>query len=75
MAWVRLTHRPGLVVNLERYSCIEAAPSAVEGGWEVLALPAKGDDSRLTKLFEGTRAECDVVVDEIAKLVWAVDLP
>ena len=75
MAWIRLTSRPDLVVNLERYVRVEITPADLDGCWEVLALPATGDSLPLTRLFEGTRAECENVVDEIAKLVWAMDVP
>lgn len=75
MAWIRLTRHPDLVINLERYTSIEISPAAADGCWEVLALPVKGDGLPLTRLFQGTRAECDSVVDEIAKLVWAMDVP
>ena len=74
MAWIRLARRPGSVVNLERYSQIEVVPGD-DDCWEVLARPAKGDDLPITRLFVGTKAACDEVVDEIAKLVWAMDVP
>jgi hypothetical protein len=75
ITWIRLARHPGSVLNLERYSQIEVVPGDEDDCWEVLARPAKGDDLPITRLFAGTKDACDEVVDEIAKLVWAMEVP
>jgi hypothetical protein len=76
MAWIRLRDHPAHVVNLELFVAVEAV--AMDGNdhgvWQVFALPPPGSEVRRTAIFEGTRSECETVVDEIARAVWALEV-
>lgn len=75
MTWIRLQHRPHLVVNLERYVRVEAVGTGPDGSWAVQAVPARPDEAPITTIFQGSRPDCQAVVDEIAKVVWAMEVP
>ena len=75
MTWIRLQHRPDLVINLERYVRVEAVAGGSDGSWTVQAVPARPEEAPITTIFQGSRGDCQAVVDEIAKVVWAMEVP
>ena len=76
MAWIRLRDHRARVVNLELFAAVEAVPVDEDesGAWRVFAHPAPGSTVQRTPIFDGTRDECEAIVDEIARAVWALDL-
>jgi hypothetical protein len=74
MAWIRLNTGQELVLNLEHCLRIQICPGNKNAGWEVQALTLEDRSLAPTTLLRGTKPECEMLVDEIAKLVWAMDV-
>ena len=75
MAWIRLNVGEEFILNLEHYFRIEMCPGDGYASWQVQAVAVEGRHIARTRLFGGTKPECEAVVDEIAKLVWAAVIP
>ena len=62
------------MLNLEHYWRIEMSSGEGSASWEVQAVAMEDRHIASTRLFQGTKPECEALVDEIAKLVWAMDV-